>query len=96
MLSKGIEFRKANPDQPFTDVSYKRLVSSPMEVLAGIYEERGPISSELKHCFIKNEKENAQYKFGKHEYRLEDFGLTRERIAAEMQFYSDFLKTLPL
>jgi hypothetical protein len=94
MLSKGIAFRKENPDQLFTDVYYENLVTSPMEVLGAIYNERGPISAVLQQRFMKNERENAQHKFGKHTYHLEDFGLTPQEIGEKMQFYSDFLKTL--
>jgi len=95
MLSKGIEFRKANPNQHFTDVFYNKLVASPMNVLTDIYRERGSISPELESLFIETEKQNTQNKYGKHSYKLEDFGLTKQQVDDKMKFYSDFLKTVP-
>jgi len=94
MLSKGIEFRKTNPDQQFTDVFYNDLVESPNEVLDAIYKVRGPITPELKQRFMKNEKENKQNKYGTHTYHLENFGLTKPQIESQVQFYSDYLTTL--
>ena len=94
MLSKGIEFRKANPQQHFTDVFYDKLVASPIEVLTDIYRERGPISEELHQRFMETEKQNTQHKFGTHAYHLEDFGLTKQGIDEKMKLYSDFLKTV--
>lgn len=94
ILSKGIEFRKANPDQHFTDVFYDQLVAAPMEVLAAVYRDRRPISPELQQRFMNTEQQNIQNKYGTHSYRLEDFKLTKEEIEKKMEFYSAFLKTL--
>jgi hypothetical protein len=94
MLSKGMEFRKANPDLHFTDVIYSKLLSKPMDVLAAIYKERGPLSPELQQRFMETERKNTQNRYGTHSYRLQDFGLNREEVERKMQFYTQFLKTL--
>ncbi|MEO6168974.1 MAG: sulfotransferase [Chitinophagales bacterium] len=94
LLSKGIEFRKANPGQQFTDVFYNRLVDAPMETLGSIYKERGSISTELYQRFMDAEKVNTKNKYGAHTYRLEDFGLTKEEIGERMGFYLEFVKKL--
>lgn len=92
MLSKGMAFRKAKPDQHFSDVPYHRLVKSPLEALSDIYRDRRPITTELAQRFMETEKENVHNKYGTHAYRLEDFGLTKRQVEEQMKFYSDFLK----
>lgn len=94
MLLKGMEFRKANPDQHFTDVFYQELVEAPMKALTEIYRSRGAISPELRQRFMETEKKNMQNRYGIHSYRLQDFGLNREEVEMMMQFYTNFLKTL--
>jgi hypothetical protein len=91
MLSKGLEFRKANPDHRFTDVFYEELVGAPMKTLAEIYRPLGGISPEVQQRFTETEKKNIQNKYGTHAYRLEDFGLTKQQVNEKMKFYSDFL-----
>lgn len=94
MLSKGIEFRNANPGQQFTDVFYEKLVATPMDALTAIYRDRESISPELHQRFMITEQQNSQHKYGTHNYHLEDFGLSKEEIDKKMKFYSAFLKTL--
>jgi hypothetical protein len=65
-----------------------------MEVLADIYRNHASVSLELYQRFTNAEKGNAQYKYGTHSYRLEDFGLTKEDVEKKMEFYSSFVRTL--
>jgi hypothetical protein len=95
MLSKGIEFRKNNPTEKFVDVFYKKLVGSPMNVLYGLYQPTGGISHVLHQKFMDTENENGINRFGKHVYKLEDFNLTADELNKTVQFYTDFVKTLP-
>ncbi len=94
MLSKGIEFRKANPGEKFTDIFYNELVAEPMNVVEKIYRNNGAISAELRQRFLDTEKQNTINRFGKHVYKLEDFNLTAAEVNKAVQFYTDFVKTL--
>jgi len=96
MLSKGIEFRKANPQIKFHDVLYKDLVSSPMNVLEYIYQPHHSISPKLKEIFLKTDRNNIPNKYGSHVYKPEDFNLTPDDIRNKMKFYSEFLNTLSI
>src|SRR6187549_1701775 len=94
MLARGIQFRNAHPEEKYTDVHYKQLVSSPLEVLENIYRFGDPVSNELKQKFQETEKLNTQYRYGKHTYKLEDFGIKPEEITSLVEMYEGFLKTL--
>ena len=94
MLAKGIQFRKDHPEEKYTDVRYAQLVSSPMEVLEDIYRFSDPISKELKQKFQETEKLNTQYKYGRHRYKLEDFGIKADEIDGLVKTYGSFLETL--
>ena len=95
MLSKGIEFREANPDAKFTDLFYRDLVTEPMKPLEGIYRSHGgSISAELHQRFMAIENENTINRFGRHVYKLEDFHLTRDEVNKVMGFYRDFTESL--
>lgn len=94
MLSKGIQFRKEHPDEKYTDVMYPQLVSSPMNVLSDIYRFADPITPEVHQLFMETEKQNTQYRFGKHRYSLEDFCIRPEDLDGINEMYTAFLKTL--
>jgi len=94
MLSKGVEFRKSNPGEKFTDVFYKDMVASPMNVIDGIYGNNGAITPELRQKFLDTESRNTINRFGKHVYKLEDFNLTADEVNKRAQFYTNFVKTL--
>jgi hypothetical protein len=94
MLSKGIQFRKENPQEKYTDVLYQQLISSPMSVLEDIYRFGEPIQDNLLAKFNETEQQNKQYRYGKHTYKLEDFGIRQEHINEVLNLYNEFLKTL--
>jgi hypothetical protein len=94
MLSKGIQFRKEHPGEKYTDVMYPQLVSSPLESLKDIYRFGDPITYELQQLFLETEKQNTQYKYGKHKYSLDDFGIRPQEIDGITEMYNAFLKTV--
>lgn len=94
MLTKGIQFRRVHPEEKYTDVMYQELVTSPMKVLDDIYRFGNPISPEVRERFIKTEKSNQQYRYGRHHYKLDDFGVGTETIEDLVQMYNGFLNTL--
>lgn len=94
MLSKGIAFREANPDQKFTDVFYEDLIASPMSVLGKLYINGQIISPELFQKFLDAERLNAPNRFGNHVYNLEDFALKPDELHGILNHYVNFLKTV--
>ena len=94
MLAKGIQFRQDHPEEKYTDVMYPQLVTSPLMALDDIYRFGGPVSQELKQKFLDTEKNNAQYRYGRHTYSLDDFGIGPEAIDSILKMYGAFLQTL--
>jgi hypothetical protein len=94
MLSKAIEFRKANPGAEFTDVFYKDIVASPMSVLGQLYRNGLSISPELYRKFLEADRQNAPNRYGTHKYNLEDFNLDSDELNKTVSIYSEFLKTI--
>jgi hypothetical protein len=91
MLRKGLEYRMKNPQKnQFTDIHYHDLVNSAENVLTGIYNLDGGMTPELMAHFTKAEKENPMRKYGIHEYRLEDFGVSKEDILDQTISYRNF------
>lgn len=94
MLSKGIQFRKDNPDEKYTDVMYQQLVNSPDVPLQDIYRFGDPIPDSLLQKFNETEQQNKQYRYGRHTYKLEDFGICPDAINEVVIIYNTFLNTL--
>lgn len=94
MLSKGIQYRKDNPHEKYTDVMYQQLVRSPEVPLQDIYRFGDPIPDSLLQKFNETEQQNKQYRYGRHTYKLEDFGIRPEVISEVVNIYNTFLNTL--
>jgi hypothetical protein len=94
MLSKGIEFRRTNPGEEFTDVFYEDLVESPMRVLGELYSNGLSISPALNQKFLDTDRLNAPNRYGTHKYNLNDFNIDPGELNNTVSLYSDFLKTI--
>lgn len=94
MLGKGIQFRKEHPGEKYTDVMYHQLVSSPLSVIDNIYRFGDPVTSDLREKFMNTERSNEQYRYGRHRYKLDDFGVSTQAIDDLVQMYNGFLNTL--
>ncbi|MBN2523297.1 MAG: sulfotransferase [Bacteroidales bacterium] len=94
ILSKGVEFRKTNPNEKFTDVFYDQLISDPMKILGEIYSNGEPISPELHKQFLKTDQLNSPNRYGIHIYSLKDFNLNPENVDKKMCSYYDLLTEL--
>ena len=95
MLGKGLKYRnQGNNEDKFTDILYRELVSDPMDQLEKIYGPYGGFNGELSQLFHQAEKENPQGKYGIHEYRLSDFGLSREELVTRNASYFQLFTSL--
>ncbi len=94
ILNKGIEYRKAQPQDRFHDINYYDLVDNAGSILEEIYKGLGGIPDELMQQFIRTELENPPRKYGVHQYSLGDFGLSKEDIEKRIVAYRNLLKEL--
>ncbi len=95
MLEKALSHRQEKGHQAnFTDLLYEDLVSDPMDQLDKIYEDHGGISESLAQKFHVAESENPKGKYGNHNYKLADFGLTREDLFQKNASYLNLYTSL--
>jgi hypothetical protein len=97
MLEKALSYRQDEARSGhITDICYEDLVSDPMGQMELIYEKGDGISPGLEEKFRIAEKANPKGKYGVHEYKLSDFGLTRENLiqknAAYYTLYNEWKK----
>ncbi|WP_313805239.1 sulfotransferase [Sphingobium sp.] len=79
--------RKARPNQ-FVEIEYDRILADPIGATTDIYERFGLEQTSQTVTAMRDWlASNPQGKHGKHEYRLQDTGLTAEAIAAELSDY---------
>ena len=88
-VNKFLEYRSRNEDK-FYDVAYKNLVADPIQTAKGIYDQLGLEWTE-KHVSLATEfcKKHRKNKFGKHEYAIEDYGLTEAQVDQAFGDYID-------
>ena len=91
-VDKFLEYRSRN-EEKFYDVAYKNLVNNPILIAKEIYvhldlewtDEHTSLATE----FYKNHRKN---KFGKHQYTIEDYGLTEAQVDQAFGGYIDQFK----
>ena len=88
MVELSLGARERHGTERFVDVSYYDLVGDPMAELARIYESVGlAFDSQVEERARETLGRQTRDRFGRHRYRREDFGLTRELIEDELGFY---------
>ena len=98
MLNEAMRFRASRPEleSRWVDVSYYELVENPMAVVNAIYERLGwrlePTAAADMQSWLERQAEQRRRE-PPHRYRLEDFGLTAERVDAAFAPYRDFMDT---
>ena len=98
MLNDAMRFRASRPalDERWVDVRYADLVDDPMAVVGDVYARFGwslePAAvDEMQQWLTVQEKQRRQEP--RHEYRLEDYGLTPEGVNEAFAPYRDFVAT---
>lgn len=92
ILGQGLraleQARRKLPDERFVDIPYRELVASPGAVLRSLGERLGfdasGVAVEQAGRWLA---QNRQHKLGRHQYALEDFGLTRDVIE---EYFADY------
>ena len=89
MLRRSIEDRPPN-DPRFVDVHFRELVKDPIATVRAIYERTGrDLTPQTEQAMRQWLEDNPAGKHGKHEYRLEDFGLDHAERREALRFYSE-------
>ncbi|MCP4438056.1 MAG: sulfotransferase [Aureispira sp.] len=88
MLKHTMQVRKNNPNLKIIDLYYQDLVKDPIGSIKNIYSQIGRswdaiVEASLQQATVRNKKN----KYGRHEYKMENFGLTNESINNDFSFY---------
>jgi hypothetical protein len=87
-VTLAMQARERLPADAFHDIAYRDLVADPMKQIRHIYDFLGlSLSSETERAMQSWRSGNPQDKHGVHRYRLEDFGLDRERLRSDFAPY---------
>ncbi len=96
MLNQAMQFRASRPelDRRWADVRYIDLVNDPMAVVNDVCQRLGwhrepDTFDTMRECLTMQEEQRRQEP--RHEYRLEDYGLTPEAVDEAFAPYRDFV-----
>jgi len=87
-LDRGLEARQRHDAARFVDVDYRDFVAGPVGVAHGIYAHFGlPLPEAAREALDSHASQNPQGKHGRHEYSLEQYGLSPERVRERFARY---------
>jgi len=87
-VNRIMDFRERNGEDSIIDVHYAEMVENPIETMRGLYAALGDdFSASVEQGMRTWLEDNPQDKFGKHEYKLAQFGLSQERAAPVLARY---------
>jgi hypothetical protein len=88
-LSKGLKMREQMPADLFVDCSQQELVEQPMAVVERMHKAFGlPLADTSRAAMQAHVDANPKGKYGRHEYDLASWGLSKEVIAERFAFYT--------
>ncbi len=88
MIDRGMDTRDGPHAAQFLDVSYYDLLKNPMREVERIYDFVGrELTPAIRGRVDSSRGENKQHKYGRHSYRLEDFGLRAEDVERSVARY---------
>ncbi|MDH3652729.1 MAG: sulfotransferase [Myxococcales bacterium] len=89
-LEKAMESRKNIPESQLYDVRLRDLMANPMTVLQDIYAQFDlEFTAEIAGLLEERIAEKPTSQEGEHEYAIEDFGLTDERVRETLRAYNE-------
>jgi hypothetical protein len=89
-LERGLAARDKLPQELFVDCSQQEFVDDPIGVVERVYGGFGmTMGDQTRDALVSHIEANPKGKHGKHEYRLEEYGLTRELISQRFAFYTN-------
>ena len=88
-LERGLAMRESLPADLFVDCSQQEFVDDPLGVVQKVYDAFGlELAAESRAAMQAHVDANPKGKHGKHEYDLQEYGLTRELIDQRFAFYT--------
>ncbi len=88
MMRRSIDVRSTHDASHFVDVAYEDLVADPIAQLQRIHRHAGmELDEEAQRAARDHMRHQVRGRYGRHHYRLEDFGLDAARIETEFGFY---------
>lgn len=89
-VNTTMQVREQHPES-FIDVSYYDLIKEPMAQIRRIYEFAGiELTDDAVAAMEASRKTNKKDKHGVHQYQLEDFGLTAEKVRQDYAAYCEY------
>ena len=90
MMRRSMDVRATHDASHFVDVAYEDLVADPIAQLRRIHRHAGrELDDAAERAARARARQQVRGRYGRHHYRLEDFGLDAERIEAEFGFYRE-------
>jgi hypothetical protein len=90
MIDASMKVRATALNKKFFDVFYYDLIRDPVCEIRKVYEFLGvPFSKKIEEIMEKARQSNIQYKYGRHIYSLEDFGLEKEKVKKKFAEYCE-------
>ena len=90
VVERSLAARERHGAARFVDVSYYDLIRNPLAELARIYEVVGmAFDSDAQGRARETLRRQERHRFGRHRYRREDFGFTRDGIEEDMQLVDE-------
>jgi hypothetical protein len=87
-LERGLADRKRLPQVRFTDYEHDCLVSDAMATAQRIYEHfKLPFGDDVRSALQSHMAAHPQNKHGKHQHRLDQFGMTEAQVRERFSFY---------
>lgn len=81
MIARADAFKAKHGEDAILDVQYADVMRDPIGEVGKIYENFGePISAEARSAMERYMADNPKGKHGRHEYSLEDYGLSRDGV----------------
>jgi hypothetical protein len=88
-LERGLAVRERCDPARFVDVGHDELVDDALGVARRIYAHFGlPLGGEAKAALEAHDKANPKDKHGRHDYALEEWGLSAERVRERFAGYA--------
>jgi len=90
MVERAMAVRAASPAEQFVDVSYDDLMADPIAEVRRTCEHVGlPFDERASQAAAQYLEANPKNRFGRHDYRLGDFGLTYQIVDATFAAYRE-------
>jgi hypothetical protein len=89
-LERGLEMRDASDPARFVDVDHDDFLERPLAVVENVYERFGLLLTATARSAIEAHiAANPKGRHGAHEYRLDEWGITRDQVCARFEAYAE-------